>query len=74
MAGKGQHVVPRDGYWAVRRSGSDRATRLFDTQMEAVTAGREIARNQRGVLYIHGANGLIRQRESFAPDVAPSDS
>lgn len=71
MAGKGQHVVPRDGHWAVRRSGSDRVTRTFETQREAITAGREIARNQRTELYIHGRDGLIRERESYGNDPHP---
>jgi hypothetical protein len=71
MSGKGQHVVPRDGSWAVRRSGSDKATRVFETQVEAVRAAREIARNQRTELYIHGRDGLIRERESFGNDPNP---
>lgn len=71
MAGKGQHVVPRDGYWAVRRTGSDKLTRTFETQNEAIRAGREIARNQRTVLYIHDHSGLIRERESYGNDPQP---
>jgi hypothetical protein len=71
MAGKGQHVVPRDGHWAVRRTGSDKVTRTFDTQNEAVRAGREIARNQRTELYIHDRTGLIRERESYGHDPLP---
>lgn len=65
MAGKGQHVVPRDGHWAVRRTGSDKVTRTFETQNDAIRAGREIARNQGTELYIHDRTGLIRERESF---------
>ena len=71
MSGKGQHVVPRDGNWAVRRSGSDKVTRMYETQAEAVRAAREIARNQRTELYIHGRDGLIRERESFGRDPFP---
>lgn len=71
MAGKGQHVVPRDGQWAVRRSGSDRVTRLFETQREAIHAGRAWARNQGTELYIHGRDGLIRERESYGRDPLP---
>jgi hypothetical protein len=71
MAGKGQHVVPRNGKWAVRRTGSDKVTRTFETQAEAVRAGREIARNQQTELYIHGRDGLLRVRESFGNDPFP---
>ena len=41
MAGTGQHVVPRDGRWAVRKGGAERVTRRYDTQREAVDAARE---------------------------------
>ena len=71
MAGKGQHVVPRDGHWAVRRSGSDKVTRTFETQNDAIRAAREIARNQGTEVYIHDRTGLIRERESFGRAVAP---
>lgn len=68
---KGQHVVPRNGGWAVRREGSDRITSQHDTQSEAYDAAREIARNQRTELYLHGRNGQIRARESFGNDPCP---
>jgi hypothetical protein len=71
MSGKGQHVVPRGDGWAVRRSGSDRVTRTFGTQREAIAAARALARSQRGELYIHGRDGLIRERESFGGDPHP---
>ena len=34
--------------------GSDRVTRKFDTQKEAIKVAREFARNQGTELYIHG--------------------
>ena len=71
MAKNTQHVVPRDGKWAVRKSGSDRVTRTFETQREAVAAGRDIARNQRSELVIHGSDGLIRERRSYGNDPFP---
>jgi hypothetical protein len=61
---KNQHVVPLDGQWAVRGAGNRRATRLFSTQAEAISAAREIARNQRAELVIHGADGRIRQKST----------
>lgn len=64
-------MVPRNGKWAIRRTGSDKVTRTFETQAEAVRAGREIARNQRTELYIHGRDGLLRERESFGNDPFP---
>lgn len=71
MAGKGQHVVPRDGRWSVRKAGSDRATRTFDTQREAISEARKIAKNQGTELYIHGRDGRIRERDSYGKDPFP---
>ena len=72
MPYKGQHVVFRDGKWAVRKSGADRITRSFDTQRNAIDAARDIARNQKTELYIHGRNGRIRKRNSYGPDPFPA--
>jgi hypothetical protein len=69
MSGKrGQHVVRRESGWAVRRSGSERATKVFRTQDEAISAGREIARRQETELYVHGEDGRIRERSSYGND------
>ncbi len=59
-----QHVVTHPDGWAVRGEGNSRATAVYDTQREAIDAGREIARNQGGELLIHGRNGQIRERDS----------
>lgn len=71
MVPRGQHVVPRDGKWAVRKSGSDRATKLFDTQKQAIKQGRAIARSQGTELYIHGRDGRIQGRDSYGQDPFP---
>ena len=68
MASKGQHVVPRNGKWAVRKTGSVKATKIFDSQQEAINLGRRIARNQRTELYIHGRDGRIWDRNSYGHD------
>ena len=71
MSRKSQHVVPRDGRWAVRKGGSDRVTRSFNTQQEAIEVARNIARNQETELYIHGRDGRIRERNSYGRDPFP---
>jgi diacylglycerol kinase family enzyme len=69
MSGKGnQHVVPRDGEWAVRREGSSRDTKRFETQDEAIREARRIARNQGLELLVHGRDGRIRERRSYGDD------
>lgn len=67
----GQHVVPYNGDWAVRREGSGRVTSVHSTQARAEAAGREIAHNQRAELFIHGRDGRIRDRDSFGHDPNP---
>ncbi len=61
MTVKGQHVVPRENKWAVRKTGSVRATRRFNTQKEAIKVARKFARNQGGEVFIHGRDGRIRK-------------
>ena len=65
MPRKSQHVVPRDGKWAVRRTGAARVSRKFDTQREAIEAERDIARRQGSDLYIYRQDGRIRERDSY---------
>ncbi|MCG8045077.1 MAG: DUF2188 domain-containing protein [Candidatus Thiodiazotropha endolucinida] len=71
MSKKNQHVVPRDGQWAVVGAGNSRATSIHDTQKGAIDAAREIARNQETELLIHGRNGQIRERDSYGNDPYP---
>lgn len=60
-----QHVIPQGAGWAVRGAGNTRATRVLSSRREAVEVAREIARNQRTQLVIHGADGRIREKTSF---------
>jgi uncharacterized protein YdaT len=71
MSSNGQHVVPNGDKWSVRRAGSSRASGTYNTQEEAVERARDIARNQRTELYIHGRDGRIRKRNSFGADPFP---
>ena len=43
---RNQHVVPTKDGWAVKRAGSPKATKVFDTQQEAIE--REWERSQNG--------------------------
>ena len=72
VAAKSQYVVPRGKKWAVRKSGSARVTRHFDTQQEALEAARRIARNQGSDVYIFGRDGRIRGRDSQVNGPHPS--
>ncbi|WP_442579337.1 DUF2188 domain-containing protein [Mesorhizobium sp. ASY16-5R] len=69
--GRNQHIVPRNGGWAVKPAGGGRASSEHDTQREAIDRGREIARNQNSELLIHGRDGRIRERDSHGGDPHP---
>src|ERR1044072_8098287 len=71
MPKRNQHVVPHQGRWAVRGEGNSRVTSRHDTQKEAIEAARELLRNQRGELFIHGRNGRIRTSDSYGADPCP---
>ena len=71
MSKKNQHVVPRNGQWAVVGAGNGRATSIHNTQQDAIDTAREIARNQETELLIHGRNGKIRERDSYGNDPHP---
>lgn len=66
--GKNQHVVPHGGDWAVKGAGNEKATKVVQTQKEAIGIAREIAINQQSELIIHGRNGAIRNKDSYGND------
>jgi hypothetical protein len=70
--GKNQHVTPHtSGQWQVKGAGNSRATVVTNTQTEATKIAREIAINQKSEMFVHGANGQIRQRNSYGNDLFP---
>lgn len=72
MSKKSQHVVSNSkGGWDVKRSGAERASKHFGTQAEAIQWAREIAKNQKSELYVHGEDGKIREKNSYGNDSCP---
>ena len=71
MPRKARLVVPRNGKWGVRKSGSTRVSRYFKTQSEAIEAARDIAKREHTELYIFGSDGRIRERNSYGNDPFP---
>ena len=70
--GKNQHVTPHtDGGWQVIGAGNSKATLKTNTQAEAIATAREIARNQKSELVIHGRDGRIRGKDSYGNDSFP---
>lgn len=67
-----KHVVPRpNGEWAVRNSGASKATKVFETQADAIKFGRSAARKDGVEFYVHRKDGTIRERDSYGRDTMP---
>lgn len=69
--GRNQHVTPNGDSWQVKGAGNERATKLFDTQYEAIQYAKEIAINQKSELVIHNRKGQIREKNSYGNDPFP---
>lgn len=69
--GKDQHVVPHEDGWAVKGAGNSKATKVTNTQQEAIKAAESIARNQQSDTKVHGRNGKIRAGNSYGNDSCP---
>ncbi|MEQ8341480.1 MAG: DUF2188 domain-containing protein [Marinovum algicola] len=61
----------KDGRWEAQREGSQRASRVFDTQREAWDYSRDRARNTGGEALLQGRNGQIRERNTYGRDPYP---
>ena len=72
IMGKNQHVMPHPaGGWQVKGEGNSKATVRTDTQREALDRARTISRNQGSELFVHRANGQIREKDSHGRDPFP---
>lgn len=71
MAKKSNHVVPSASRWAVKKSGSERASKLFETKEKAVSYGKQLSKSEKTELYIHKRNGMIQNRNSYGNDPHP---
>lgn len=69
--GKNQHVVKYPEGWAIIGAGNSKATKVTNTQKEAIKIAEDIARNQQSDTKIHGRNGKIRAGNSYGNDPHP---
>jgi uncharacterized protein YdaT len=71
MSKKNQHVVPHGEKWAVKGEKNEKATKVVDTQAEAIKIAREIAINKQSEVVIHRKDGKIRDKDSYGNDPNP---
>ena len=70
--GKNQHVTPHsNGGWQVKGAGNQRATVRTKTQAEARVIARDKAIRNKSELVVHGADGRIREKNSYGNDPYP---
>lgn len=61
---KDQHVLPRENGWIVKNLFSDKASKIFNTQQDAVKYA-ELNAVQGTAVFIHAPNGLISDRKDY---------
>ena len=65
------HTVPHGDGWANELEGAGTILATFDTEAEAVTAGRDAAMASKVEHLIHNADGTISERNSYGNDPYP---
>lgn len=71
MKKNNQHIIPLGNGWAVKKEGSKKFTIITDSKNTAIKVGRQIARNQKSELIIHGKDGKIMDSDSYGNDQCP---
>lgn len=69
--GKNQHVVKHPDGWAVKGEGNSKATKVTETQKQAIDVAGQIAKNQKSDTKVHGRDGKIRAGNSYGNDPHP---
>ena len=71
MAKKNQHVVPLGNGWAVKGEGNSKYTAITERKGDATSIARDIARNNKSEIVIHGRDGRIQDKDSYGNDPHP---
>lgn len=66
MSKKNQHVIPIGNGWGIKGEGNKKFTTFTDTKAKAVWIAREIAKNNKAELIIHGKDGKILTKDNYA--------
>lgn len=74
MSKRTNHVISvssKSGNWAVIKSGSARASKVFTTKEQAKIYGRAISKKEKTVLYVHKKDGTVQVRNVYGNDPFP---
>jgi len=59
------HVEPHDRGWAVRSEDAKRAAKVYDKKQDAVARGKSMAKQRKGRLVVHKADGTIDTKHDY---------
>jgi hypothetical protein len=63
---KNYHITHRPGdQWAAKQENTERAAAVFQNQQQAFEYARAVAQKHGGEVFIHGRDGLIRERNTY---------
>lgn len=68
---KNVFVVKTDDGFGVKVQGNSRNSKNFDTQKDAISYGRDIAKDNKSELRIQGRDGKWRDSDSYGNDPHP---
>jgi hypothetical protein len=61
-----QQVIPLGNGWVVRNASTGRFIIITDTKREAIRVAEDLAKKKGSELVIHGKDGKIQSKQSFA--------
>lgn len=69
---KTTHVVSnKSGGWDVKKGGAQKASKRFDTKLDAINYGRKLSRKAGSEFIVHGKDGKIQSADSHGGDPCP---
>lgn len=71
MVSKNQFVIKQNDQWAVLGEGNSKATRVVNTQKEAINIARRIAQNQHSEMRVQNRKGQFSVCNSYGNDKCP---
>jgi len=62
----GYHVIVSGKKWRVKKTGALRASKRFDTVVDATNFGMLLAKRHKTCLYVHQSDGRVTSKDDFS--------
>lgn len=66
------HVKPRGDDWVVEKEWSARPSSVLETKGPAVDRGKELAKRNDSLLFVHKKDGELHRRYDYRPTASPA--